>query len=314
MLGLAVGVALGGFVLWQVGFIRVLGLVRSGMSGFALILLIRGVQFAITGLAWWSVSRPLSCEPSPATFTLLRWLREGINSLLPVAQVGGLLLTIRLLCRFGQTSAVAMAATIADASVELVTQIVFTLFGLVVLADINADDVWAPGVLSGFAFISGAAAAAIAAQKLGGVRLAERAAARLGWSGVVGLHEALMAVYRQRGALGRAAIFHLSGWLLGGVEVVVAFHFLGWDIGIGQGLVIESLGQAVRTAGFAVPSALGVQEGGFILVCGLVGLPADGAVALSLVKRLRDIAFGIPSLAVWQWLEARKGEDSSGQR
>lgn len=37
---------------------------------------------------------------------------------------------------------------------------------------------------------------------------------------------------------------------------------------------------AVRSAGFAVPGALGVQEGGFILVGGLFGVGPDLALAL----------------------------------
>ena len=66
-------------------------------------------------------------------------------------------------------------------------------------------------------------------------------------------------------------------------------------------MVIESLGQAVRSAGFFIPGALGVQEGGYVLLCGLFGIPADQALALALIRRLRDIALGLPGLIVWRW-------------
>jgi hypothetical protein len=84
-----------------------------------------------------------------------------------------------------------------------------------------------------------------------------------------------------------------------------ALYVLGHPVELSSALVIESLGQAFKALGFAVPGALGIQEGGYILVCGLYGLSAELAIALSLVKRLREIALGLPALATWQWLEAR---------
>ena len=93
--------------------------------------------------------------------------------------------------------------------------------------------------------------------------------------------------------------------MLGGVEVQLALHFLGHDVGMSQGLIIESLGQALKAVGFAVPGALGVQEGGLIMVCRLYGLAPDVAIALSLMKRLREVALGVPGLLAWQWFENR---------
>jgi uncharacterized membrane protein YbhN (UPF0104 family) len=63
---------------------------------------------------------------------------------------------------------------------------------------------------------------------------------------------------------------------------------------------------AARSAGFAVPGALGIQEEGFILVCGLFGVSPDAAIALSMVKRLREVLFGIPGLIIWQWSEIKR--------
>jgi uncharacterized membrane protein YbhN (UPF0104 family) len=76
-------------------------------------------------------------------------------------------------------------------------------------------------------------------------------------------------------------------------------------VGIGAGMVIESLGQALKSVGFAVPGALGVQEGGYIVVCGLFQLSPEIAIALSLTKRLREVALGLPSLAAWHIMERR---------
>jgi hypothetical protein len=42
-----------------------------------------------------------------------------------------------------------------------------------------------------------------------------------------------------------------------------------------------------------------VQEGGYLLLAPLVGLPPDAALALSLAKRAREILLGAPGLLYW---------------
>jgi uncharacterized membrane protein YbhN (UPF0104 family) len=101
-----------------------------------------------------------------------------------------------------------------------------------------------------------------------------------------------------------AAVWHLISWLLGGIEVCLILHFFGSDIGIGPGLIIESLGQALKAVGFAVPGAIGVQEGGYVVVCGLLGIAPETAIAASLVKRVREAVLGIPGLILWHRSEA----------
>ena len=62
-------------------------------------------------------------------------------------------------------------------------------------------------------------------------------------------------------------------------------------------MLIESLMHAVRGAAFAVPGALGAQEGGLIVLCAIFGVPPEAALALSLVKRLPDLVLGVPGLS-----------------
>jgi hypothetical protein len=71
-------------------------------------------------------------------------------------------------------------------------------------------------------------------------------------------------------------------------------------------LIIESLGQALRAVGFAIPASLGVQEGGYVLICGLLGISPQAAIELSLLKRIREVALGIPALIAWQVIESRR--------
>jgi uncharacterized membrane protein YbhN (UPF0104 family) len=61
-------------------------------------------------------------------------------------------------------------------------------------------------------------------------------------------------------------------------------------------MLLESLGQAIRGAAFAIPGALGVQEGGYLLLAPLAGLSPETALALSLAKRARELLLGVPGL------------------
>ncbi len=51
--------------------------------------------------------------------------------------------------------------------------------------------------------------------------------------------------------------------------------------------MLESLSQAIKSAAFPVPSGLGVQEGGFVLLGSLFGIDPGTALALSLSSGAR---------------------------
>jgi hypothetical protein len=73
-------------------------------------------------------------------------------------------------------------------------------------------------------------------------------------------------------------------------------------------VTIESLLFAIKNAAFVVPTGIGVQEGAYALLGPVFGLPAEAALALSLLKRARDIVIGIPVLLAWQLLEGRRSQ------
>ena len=51
-------------------------------------------------------------------------------------------------------------------------------------------------------------------------------------------------------------------------------------------VILQSMVLAIRAAVFPVPGALGVQEGGYVVVGNLLGIPGDAAFALSLIARV----------------------------
>jgi putative membrane protein len=311
-LGLAAGLALAAWLLSSFGFVRVLNLVAdAGWPGLLAVAAVHVPQVVCSAAAWRAIAGPTVPQPGLRDFVMLRWIREAVNNLLPVGQIGGDFVSARLLRRRGVKLTSAIAGAVGDVTVEVVTQIGFTLLGLLLLLVTVGDGGIAGYVIGGLAIATAIAAALLAAQWFGSVRLIEAGLLRLGravgWHAagdVTGLHDALIALYRSPRRVWRAAAWHSLSWLLGGVEVCLALHVLGHDVSLSAGLVIESLGQALKTAGFAIPGALGIQEGGYIVVCRLFGVSPELAIALSLVKRLREIALGLPGLAAWRWLEA----------
>jgi hypothetical protein len=91
-------------------------------------------------------------------------------------------------------------------------------------------------------------------------------------------------------------VLSLVGWLVGTGEVYLILELLRSPVSWSDALMLESLGQAVRGAGFAIPGALGVQEGGYMLLAPLAGLAPQAGLALSLAKRARELLLGLPGL------------------
>jgi uncharacterized membrane protein YbhN (UPF0104 family) len=81
---------------------------------------------------------------------------------------------------------------------------------------------------------------------------------------------------------------------------------LGFQSSFTTAVILESAVLVVRGVAFLVPGAMGVQEGGYILLGNLLGIPGEIAFALSLVRRMRELALGIPALIIWQLLEAAR--------
>jgi putative membrane protein len=317
ILGGLFGLALAAWLLQTYGFGRIMDLLgNAGWFGLTAVIAFHLVQLLFSASAWWVIAGPTQPRPRLSAFLVLRWIREGVNNLLPVAQIGGEFVASRLLRRRGVPLAAAIAGAVTDLTMEMLTQIAFTLLGLFLLLHSVGDGGIANYVTGGIVVALLVAAGFLGAQWFGLAIAIEQGLMRLGkalgWSGtdeVKGLHAALIGCYRAPGRLALAATWHSISWLLGGIEVCLALHFLGHDVGISAGLVIESLGQALKAVGFAVPGALGVQEGGYIVVCQLFGLSPEVAIALSLMKRLREVVLGVPGLIAWQGMEGKRAGD-----
>src|SRR5215469_10318967 len=288
------------------------------MVGFGLtfILALHAVVIAIDGMSW----RTLLPERDAATFPLLvwaRWVRESTNLLLPVAQVGGEVAGVRLLTLNGVSLRIASASVILDKLSEGMSQLIFAMLGLGILIAAHGTSDLALGIASALAIISIAIIGIVAVQRAGGFAGVER------WlfSVCTRIHpnarDALASVVETIRSTGRVRPFalsvsqHLTAWCIGSGETWLALRFMGHPISVPTALAIESLGSVITAAGFIVPGAIGVQESGYMAIGAALGLPAELGLAMSLVKRARQILLGLPALASWQaaelgWLGPRR--------
>jgi putative membrane protein len=221
-----------------------------------------------------------------------------------VAQVGGDVVRAQLLIRRGAGTVQATASVAVDVATELAAQFAFAAVGLAVLWQLPHQGAAAEWALAAATVLGLMAAGFMAAQRWGLFRLVERLLpklARARHAAMAGLHEAVVRLYRQPRRLWGSGAAHLASWLLGTLETWAALHILGIEAGLAEALVIESLRQLARSLGFMVPGAVGVQEGTFVLACGLFGIPPEQALAFALIRRIRDIALGLPGIIAWRW-------------
>jgi len=238
---------------------------------------------------------------------LARWAGESVNSLLPAGQIGGPVLMVRHLAQRGLSTSDAAAAITVSTTFQTLAQIVFALLGVALLGA-HASHASLQSLRTPLIVVSGVLALLLGLfylmQRRGLfgrlMRMASKVSGKRDWSQWLNQAETIDVAVRQLyGHAGRLlASFGLSliGWLAGTGEVYLALSMMGHPVGWGDALLLESLGQAIRGAAFAIPGSLGVQEGGYLLLAPLVGLPPDVALALSLAKRAREMVLGLPGL------------------
>jgi glycosyltransferase 2 family protein len=306
--GLLLGTALVGYF----GFAEVAhALLAVRWTGFLAIVAYHLAGIGLLGLSWYLLS------PRPALLRAFLWgrlIRDSGSEVLPLSQLGGFVMGARAATLLGIAAAAAAASTIVDVTLEVIGQLGYAALGLVLLAWLKPDDPligWtALGLVAGLVLVTGF----ILVQRRGIGRmesLVRRIAQRWSKDPRLALEQQplyleIHAIYRRPRALYLAGLLHWVGWVATSLEAWLALHLMGAPLGIGAVIVVESLLYAVRSVAFAVPNAVGVQEGAYIMLGAAFGLTPEVALALSLLKRARDLVIGVPALLAWQILESRR--------
>jgi putative membrane protein len=282
------------------------------LAGWGLLLV---ALFHLLPLALDAVAIRVLFEPAGVSATcrpmrdalLARWVGESANSLMPAGQLGGPVLMTRRLARNDLALSEAAAAITVSTTLQTFAQIAFALLGV---ASLGAQQ----SHISQHALrVSSLIASGLLAVQVGGfywmqrrglfsklMRAAARFAGKRDWSEwmsqAAAIDRAVQATYGRSGPVAASFMLSLVGWLVGTGEVYLILQLIHHPVGWIDALLLESLGQAIRGAAFAIPGALGVQEGGYLLLAPLAGLPPDAALAVSLAKRARELLLGVPGL------------------
>jgi putative membrane protein len=311
-LAAAVGLLVIAGLVVQQGLTQILGILGAAGWGLGLVCLLHLPPLFVSSLAW----RAVLSRVWPRgiwTFLRARWVREGVDTLLPVAQIGGEVVGARLLTFAGASAGLGGASVVVDLTLEVLAQFVFTLLGLGLLVGSGHYDATVRAVAVGLVVVLPMLLGFVLAQRWGLFSLLERMLIKaaekrpeLGLAGIAGLHDTIQELYRNRRNIAMASGLHLLSWILTSTELWLALSLMGHPASFGQAIVFLSLGHAIRSAAFLVPSGLGAQEAGFMVLAAMYGMPSGVGLALSLAIRLREIVFGVPALVVWPYMEGRR--------
>ena len=271
------------------------------------------VPLLLDTIAWW-VLFPKSERLSLWQLFWMRWIGESVSTLVPSATVGGDVVRARLAALRGVPIPTAAASVLVDITLGVFVQIAFTLLGLGLIVAVTGGQGFVRPTLIGAVIGVFAIVGFYVVQRLGMFRFIGNVVSRVAnaedWHSLVhsghSLDQAIHSLYARRSGVSGCCASTATSFLLGSGEIWIALHALGLHATLINAVILQSMVLAIRSAVFPVPGALGVQEGGYVVVGNLLGIPGDAAFALSLIARVRELILGIPGLIAWQLIEARR--------
>jgi putative membrane protein len=312
-LALLLGTILGIGLVLREGLGPILALLAA--AGWTLLWLVplHGLPLLLDALGWRTLLRASAVAAkltAPGRLFVIASVREAVNRLLPVANIGGEIAGIRMLCRDGAEAATVAASVVVEVLLTIISQLLFAAAGVLLLLHLTGKVALASQLLLGLALSVPVIAGlyllvhrgAIFQRILRGVESTLDLPAKLlgTLEQAVALDARLRELLGRPGALLATVAWQLAGFTASAIETWLALRWLQHPVGFGSALALESLTQAIRHFIFVVPAGLGVQEAGLVGFGYLLGLPNDASIALSLAKRMREILFGVPALAYWQ--------------
>jgi len=313
LLGLA-GAALFTILLIRQGLPQVgAAFAAAGWAIAAVVAFHFAVPVFLDALAWWVLFPKLE-RPALLQLLWMRWVGESVSTLVPSAAVGGDIVRARLAAINGTPLPLAAGTVLVDLTLGVFVQAGFTMLGLVLLVDATGQRNFVRPTLiatligvvciAGFYFV----------QRLGMFRSLALIVARLAnspeWQSLVESGETLdrtvRTLYARRRAVMTCCTWTIISLVGGSGEIWIALRALDLHATFVNAVILQSTALTIRSAAFAVPGGLGVQEGGYLFVGNLLGIPGDAAFALSLIARVRELALGVPGVISWQLIEARR--------
>ena len=290
-----IGIGLLAYLIARVGadpLLLVLG--RLAWWQFVLVCLPYGLIMAVDTLGW---RYSFAGKPPPYLRMLAaRTAGEALNIVTALGSVGGEAVKVWLL-RPAVPYAESVPSIVIAKTTSTIAQTLFLLLGLILAITVVPVDGRVVQAMVALLAVETLLVGGFLATQLTG--LVRRVGRLLAWSGLIEkssqadrLDANLRLFYRDRWRRFLLSIAcHLSGWILGVLEVAVMLFVLDLPAGAGMAAVIETLGSGVRFAAFLVPGGLGVLEGAYTGIFAVLGLGAGAGLAFSLVRRARQIVW-----------------------
>ena len=314
LLYLAVGLVLLDFVLHEADLAAVADQMAVFGWGAVAVMAVYLLAFIFDSIAW---SLTIARVPLNAQwiyrFWKVRMIGEAYNNITPFASMGGEPVKALILkSRYGVPFREGIASIVLARTTFLIALVAFLCSDfLLVVLDARLSTLYKSVAALGLGTFTVAIVLFFLAQRF---RVTSRLARRflpnrlaakfeLFLGEIDGIEEAMVRFYTASYArLVGSVSLAFGNWVLGVVELYLAFLFLGHPIDLWDAWIIETLVQLVRAAAFFVPAAIGVQDGTFLVItAALTGNPTLG-VSAALVRRGREllwIAWGL----VLAWID-----------
>jgi putative membrane protein len=275
------------------------------LTGLLVLVLLHLPSVVLMGLAWWLASGS-DAPASPSRFVWARFVRDAAGELMPFLQLGGIVFGLRTLGR-GRAIALGAVSASIDGVIELAAKLPYAFAALLTLLALAPQSRLAR-LLSLAVAATGAVVAILllARRSLSASLQAMARAVSARWPTVLSpdgpdgfdIQASFHRIMSQRGRLWSAFALHLGCWCWGAGETWVTFRLLGVDLTLWQALAIDGTVVGLRTFGWLVPAAAGVQEAAYLLAAAVFGISPAAALAASLARRARDLVLGVGTLGI----------------
>jgi len=313
IIGLFAGLILiTGLIAWQ-GAMDILSLLQA--SGWPLLFVALAWSPSVfIGTTAWRYLFKAGPDPRYYDMFMALWMGRAINTLLPVASIGGEVVKARMLIQWGYDKAQSTASVVVDKTIQVLALIIWGVIGVGLLVNYSVDLALAKYALIGFSSLGGAVALFLMAQKSGLFHATTNTLHKAtGFDffdnlkqGARDIDEAVKQCYGRRGRFFASLTWRMMMLILQSAEVWAAAYVLGFPISVMEAVFLKSLTSTISDVAFIIPNAYGLQEGAYIVFGAVIGLPADLALAISLATRLRELIFDVPGLILWQRAEGKK--------
>jgi putative membrane protein len=315
---LVLGLALFSYLLYEIGVDTIAHNLRTIGWGLAIVVLLEAALNLTNTAGWWFTFAPEERKASLSHLFLVRLAGTALNQTLPSATVGGEPLKVVLL-QPDVSVAGATASVITAKICHSLAQAIFVVAGfavgfhrielpVVVFRGLLAALLLTVGGLGAFLWVQRRGLFAATASAAGTLRLPRRWVQRLR-RGTATIDTRIRDFYSRRPKDFALSLgFHLAGFAFGVAQIYLLLRWLDLPADLVACVAIEAFSIMIQMALFLVPGAVGVQEGGKMLIFAALGLPSAAGLSVGIAFRLSqitEIAFGFAAFGFLQWRQRR---------